>query len=78
MTSQSSTYNNGVTRLSHLEVDRQVPLEGDFVDQTDLWFAGICAFVGLPFLFWALENINKRKKLKWLEKMYELLLLKLN
>lgn len=47
---------------SHLEVDWQVPLQGDFVNQADLWFAGIATLLCLTFLFGTLgTNKNSRK-----------------
>lgn len=49
--------------MPHLKINTQVPLEGNFVDQADLRFAGITTVITVSFFFCVLwRDIKKNKK----------------
>lgn len=50
--------------MPHLKIDTQVPLEGNFIDQADLRFAGITTVITLSFFFCILWRDLKKKKKK--------------
>lgn len=49
--------------MPHLKINTQVPLEGNFVDQADLRFAGITTVITVSFFFCVLwQDIKKKQK----------------